>query len=903
MKPSDFGSVRKQFAQQVIAQIASGSEEKAFVIVDATELGRISTLEGVSSVIACLREDLLNRVGGLNMVVLLSNGQLADVQPWVESSGASERTFMLDGYFSREERIRVIADGLRAKGLSLTLERVRAVVEAIEAQSARDSRTQHPLLDLDQTLFFLSSALERGQIKAEEERFEDKMATLYLKVIGKKIGGPYPREVIQKARLIERVLSTSSPTPSELALDGRAEVLTTIQEKLVAWLSYGYRKSPSLPFVFLGDNGTGKTRTAEALVKQLGAASDTINFGDYKIDRYYRYYDKGNDAGHDEDDLVEVLRNRVEALRLDPNPIKILILDEVHTRRDVLEKLLPAFGDGDRRASKYVNFDGIIPILIMNVEKGSSAYNELTAHGLLGPNYPTHIFQLFKDSLGGTTSDFKTSYDYDRPDEKILAALAGRLLPGMIFFAPADRDKAQQTDLARRIIREYEQEHKIRIIAQDGAVDALVEWGSRFTSGNYRSIEKALREALSSSFGIYLANNGRENLDGGSYVLKTEKRGDVTKLVLANVGDDGKGNARVLEDSYRRFSGAVQLALSGAIATFEDNAALATDSTVRKLLLTNAMNYRNFLDALKRAANRPFLESSAGAPKVSRAVTDLCYPKCVATRQQADLNAMIEVPVKRLFDMFQEATYSDPRDPRVREHAIGTASAALVTLFQMLSVEQSGGGSDRAFGEWVAGISRADDLERAGREKARVSARELEFLEKHWKSWTEMQEAFKAEPLEAARQKRLAQFVTTGLEDLHAAKAAEQALDEKALREFFTALSEGDGKKAEEMLKARKSPREAVTAAGGPVAHAASASQLPIDAIPIAAAYLVDDIARRSAAATLADMNKAALDAQVTGHAGVALPTGAVNLTTKDCEAILRGNGDLIARFKSITGK
>ncbi|MEZ4750422.1 MAG: hypothetical protein R3B54_07285 [Bdellovibrionota bacterium] len=53
------------------------------------------------------------------------------------------------------------------------------------------------------------------------------------------------------------------------------------------------------------------------------------------------------------------IQQAVHELRLDPRPVKVLVIDELHTQAEILKTLLAAAGNADSRGST-LNFDGII---------------------------------------------------------------------------------------------------------------------------------------------------------------------------------------------------------------------------------------------------------------------------------------------------------------------------------------------------------------------------------------------------------------------------------------------------------------------------------------------------------------------------------------------------------------
>lgn len=642
----------------------SRSFGEAYIIVDMLDVeSRGVQYSTRSDVMTLLNQYISHNIGdfGIREIILEAPGapdvNLVRGKPYAE-------LVAIDSLIPIAGRAEIISAALVEHGTKLDAATTAEILQAFEVDG---KLAKSEMENLDRFVEKLATVLPHVKLEPGDKGFASAVTTTYLRLTGDRQVGPFSPEVLKRVREIPRLLSSSYPGHLPNALTGRDWILRTFEQKLVSWLGYGYKRRPVKPILLLGDHGTGKTTMALNAGKAMGAAVELVNMSATVKPRSSYYFDEREKSGDNFD--MKAVEEAVEKLVLDPNPVKYLVLDEIHATPGILNALLPAFGDGDRRAPGVLNLDGIIVVMIMNVQTDNDVYKNLSKLEPAQVEYPQHVYELAKLSLGG---------ERGAVSPLVLGALSGRLMSDMMFFPALGVDRDQQNSLMEQSIVRFEQENKIRLVPQDAAIEYLKKVAASYTGGNYRSVERVLDEAITSAIGRWIAENPGRELKG-YYVLGASKDRDLpASLKLLAVEGDEVGMEAVVSDTFNRYAAVVDSALSYAAETMAEGEG--------SLAAASRRNYELMRLGFRLASkSKPW--KSAEAAKL---FDEVPMPAKLNPNQQAEARKYLAQGAKAVFE--QLADYKsgshDIKDKDSLVRVSGQINQIFITLARLYRIER-----------------------------------------------------------------------------------------------------------------------------------------------------------------------------------------------------------------------
>lgn len=671
-------SIAQLMAAQAAALMQNNVFPEIYVIVDSIDFTLFhSSQESVRRSAILSFQQYFGNMGAQNVrYVLLGKPDAAAFRDHYGESIPVELV-SVDQLLPRPHRNRLIGDSLTAEGFRIGESTLEDILTRIEKDLGPKASALNDLNDVSSKLATVFSHMKLSPGDAD---FADTVAKLFVQITGERRVGPFTPAHLKKVREIPRRLSTSYPGHIEKAVTGRDWLLRDVESKLLSWMGYGYKTRPVKPLLFIGDHGTGKTTTAQGLIEVLGAASETLNMS--ALVKPKSGYFSGYDASDGLD--LRVVQDAIERLVLDPNPIKILVLDEIHATPSVFNALLPAFGDGDRKAPGVINLDGIIVVMNMNISTENEIYKHLAAMDHSNPQFQQMVFELVKHSLAGK---------YGRIDEKVIGALAGRLMSDMIYYPALGMDHTQQVSLLEQTLARFEQENKVRLVLQEAAVQYLRQVAAAYTGGNFRSVERVLEEAITGAIGRFISENPDKKLRG-YFVLGTVKGRDKKPVLkLLEVEGDAVGMEAVVRDTFSRYVSGVDNALTYAAEVYAESSDASHQSAASK------RNFELMLDAFRLAANK------AWELNVAQIETSVPMPDSINSTKQAEVRKFIASGARTAFESFADYGVG-AQSLREKEALLKTAhniNRVFVGLARIYRLEQQSSGS-KPFSAWVEAI-------------------------------------------------------------------------------------------------------------------------------------------------------------------------------------------------------
>lgn len=760
---------------------------EAFAFADATRSHHEAAPGALLSFTHSVVSDIA-RAGRFNVLAVVSKKALEKTLEGIKGLGAL--TVMdIDTVLGEEQKMLILA-----KQLGIEPHIVTQIEKAIADQAKGGKETSKKLFsDLDVAITWLKPFVRGVDEKLDRSspEYAKQVAQALLSMLGQsKLSGFDAKLKTTIAKLDEKLAASKSAQSNELF--SRGPQLRSIRDRLLGYMSSGYKKAEPLTITLMGDSGTGKTATYEALVKYLesDAAIEYVNFTEISQKKAsktrYRYrpsffgeLDEFEDGGVEKSieiepkEIVETLAKRAGRLRSDSRALKILVLDEVHARPDVLGQLVPSFGNGDSKDA-VINLRGIVVILMSNTKRDSQSYQDLVKLSPDSPAYKATLVRLLEESLADVP-------EKQRMDEKLAHALATRLMQGMIFYPPPGNDSAAEEGILSQIIQGIEYDRKIRLFMPKDAAAYLARKAQESKKmANFRGIGQALEDALSQAIGRYSADNPSEEKLVGRYILTLESRQNsegtsAQELTLEPVDDPIVGAKWDVRDKYQRFMQLMVQATKLGIAEYrgaerEARARMrrARDKKSRDEVETEVASYKSMMAALDvvlqsllRASSKPFFltdvpreerarvaqamnfsPNKKTPPTVLRVAPDICYPECYVDTPRQRQDKALEEPLRRIFDPFMLGKRRfDLNDPKLQ----GSVAAAIIHqlgLMTKMDRQVTEKGINRS--EFRAWVNRMVDLdqydERIAKQRAVVGVKRG-FIAKHWAVWQELKEA------------------------------------------------------------------------------------------------------------------------------------------------------------------
>ncbi len=460
----------------------------------------------------------------------------------------------LDGYLTTEEKNAALHAALQKKGLRISSEKLDEVLTAIGQLSASNGEILETLSDPDALVVRLHRAMQRSAAESGnlDSISADTIALQFVKAHENQDTPRFSRENLEVAKSLRRRISAASPSHGPEPLLGLDKVLTFMETRLQGWMASGYLTSPFLTFTLMGKPGSGKTKLAEKVGAVLGAVTEHIVFSDYPFSH--------SNLG---DSLLSSIQDAVEKLNTSANPLKLLILDEIHTRPDIINFLVRATESELRVGGENsLDLSGIILISILNVpvesEKLKRAVDEYK--NLERLDRPTERLvqstkALFIESFAGKEGENDRVYGPPRTDPKVLGAVASRLSVGMTVVPGLAGDQVAILGTVHEVVRDFEKAHASRnlTLILDPLAEAHLGELVGHQGDDNRSARMAVRTALDNAFG---ASGRMIHTYRGPVVIRVaqNKFGGVAssgRLEVASVSEDEVGARTYFEFQYR----------------------------------------------------------------------------------------------------------------------------------------------------------------------------------------------------------------------------------------------------------------------------------------------------------------------------------------------------------------
>jgi len=272
--------------------------------------------------------------------------------------------------------------------------------------------------------------------------------------------------VAEKVRVpAERLLVTDAQKLLDLErhleehVVGHAEVMQRVADALRKGAAGFHGSRPLSTFLFFGQTGVGKTETARALneIFFMGCPMTRIDMSELSeshsvaklIGAPPGYI--GHDAGGQ---LTEAIRHR---------PYQLILLDEIEKAHlDVLQSLLPLLEDGRLTDGKGRSVDCTHTIVVMTsnlgAEPGGGSAIGFGREGAPSGNRGAAALEAARRGLPPEL--------WNRIDEPL-------------FFGPLGQDEVAEIArrLARGVIRQLKERHRVDLRVEPSAIDALVSLG------------------------------------------------------------------------------------------------------------------------------------------------------------------------------------------------------------------------------------------------------------------------------------------------------------------------------------------------------------------------------------------------------------------------------------------
>lgn len=302
-------------------------------------------------------------------------------------------------------------------------------------------------------------------------------------------GSPVPKYQINQILNLKATLSSSSPVHGPDPLFGLDHQLERLQDILLVNAIAGRRRGASpLPIWISGPSGGGKTLAVRRVIQHVKAASKWIS--------------SSPDFGSPSNIFTEI-----DELKKDPNPLKILVIDEVEKNLGVLKALFPNIETQDAvlNSGKIV-FQGIQLVLIGNVQTSSDAFKRLNMPAGDNNVDPNTVHTLLVDTLINEINE-KNGIAKTFPE-----ALVGRFAPSIIYFPRMSLPEAEQRNLLVEIVQKYASSQGLNFHLPEGVAEKMNTFASN-SPDSFRGFAKELQKILDVALSELIAGSPGDPFD------------------------------------------------------------------------------------------------------------------------------------------------------------------------------------------------------------------------------------------------------------------------------------------------------------------------------------------------------------------------------------------------------
>jgi len=825
-------------ALQTHQRETSGRARHHFIVLDARVLGLRKNDEAMLTTLQTHIGASAAKIPGLS-VHLVVLGRKETLESYEAQSMGSAgrptetRILAIDDAFSESFKLKLILQLLpyHYHGEQPTEADLKGLIERIREHSSN----KNVLSNLDEFLNRLGSILEARQPKFTESSSLEEVVSLYRKLSGDRRPAKFDADIVNSADQLKSRLSASSPpiagSTAKRFVD-RDAILESAQNEIVNWLHYrSQHESPNLILLFMGDQGTGKT----TLTKEIARSIKGAKLEEIKVSDLEKQFDQTRREGGywmtPEAHLIMTLQAAADRLILDPNPVKILFIDEAHANPELFKFFLASADLTDSRGNRALNLDGLIVILGMNVDKSDANYQKLVDGEFGKGDYHSNAGGLFQGTL----------LKQKNPLSAEIAGPVSSRLPNKYFFKPLSQSRDELEKLVGEAVRKISERHHCQVILPDAVRKRFLDAMTNYKNDNYRGIETMLDKQITMAVTRYERGSLNAKLDGGTFVL-THLDGENFTLENANTPENKRF---IIQESYNQYCAAVKLEMQREIAAIHQHLKLPLSSTERASTEYLAQSYERALAAFIAAAERPLFKKNerTGEYEIDPGTIGE-FPRPGAKQGEALAHLR-----KLAVPMFPQVPghYVEPSADPHRAARFFTHSAAMV---RELEKQTMTGGPElpgnQIYGPpstWLEGHGATYVDWKSGNEKEDRRKREVEFMKARLDEWREHIKALETQPLRAAQTQAT---ITMGrkfqmeLQSLPPDKA-----DKEVLETFIAALiSPGGMPQAEEMLKGREAPPSG--------AQPREKSQMgTMQLIDVSAGFVVDHYGRQLAAEQL----------------------------------------------------
>ena len=815
-------------------QVTQGRARHHFLILDVRVLGR---RQGDDGNLLNLMQSLVETTATINgfnthLVLLGRKEFLTGFQEHLKSAPkkpVETRTLSIDDSFSEDFKLELIGQLLPHyfHGTQPTPDQLRQLVDRMKEDTGK------VLSDLDQFLLRLGSILEARQPDLSQATAVNDVAGLYRKLSGDRRPPRFPAEVIDNAERLQLSLSATSDLNAgaehgQVFVD-RDEILKSLENEITTWMHYSSQHDvPGLIFTFMGDKGTGKTTLAQALPGALKSARmETVKVSDLEK----TFNEARGQYGYwltPEAHLLMTLQAAADRLILDPNPVKVLFIDEAHVNPELFKTFLATADRADASGNRALNLDGLIVIIGMNVDKSNANYEKLCNAEFGKGEYATQVSELFQATLVGQPKNALS--------KEVAGPVASRI-PKMYFFKPLSQSKEEQEKLIREEVRGFADRHHCQIILPDGSREALLKTIQNHKGGNYRSVGEKLDFVMASAITRFERGSPDQQLESGIFIL-SHLHGDDFIIEDAKTPENSRF---VIQESYRQYTQAVRIELQREIGAMKQHLQQPLQESDRDSARDILSTYEKILEAFTAAAQQPlFVPDTNGDFKIALGGID-SFPH--PESQQPVAIDMLHKMVAEIYPR-EPGRYTPPASDPHRVARLVAYTLAMIRQLEKLSQQsedQTLAGSVY-FGPPSAWLITRGELFlqwKTGNEKEDRRRIEAEFMKAMLLEWKTLSVKLEQTALVADKTKltiEQGRKFQTDLDQLDAEKV------DKAILERFiaTLIAPGGLEAAQTMLSKREKPDTALAATGAP-------QMMTQDLVRISAGFAADHFARVAA--------------------------------------------------------
>ncbi len=556
----------------------------------------------------------------INLMIIGTDTQLE----WVNRSAMVTDYFhekstikiSLDPFVDSEQRIDSIVKFFSNEKIYVDAEYVKKCIKKISTGIDPESPLQQILNSPNDFARNLLGAYRRGLLIDEEAPSPARTVGIFIKDHSDLSGLSFPARVAEVTLEFRNRLSANSPKHGKDPLIGLDRILYDIQKRLRAWFSYGHIEVPYLYFTFMGIPSVGKTKLAKDIAAFYARELGSVAFGQIDFSKYRK---SSATAEWRNDKLYKQLQGTIEKLRLDPSLVKILLMDEVHERKDMIELIKSSVGDGDRKNAR-LNFDGLIVIAAGNIPRKGKAHGAVLEkiNGSWDRSFRTALYNLFKasylsngedeDKMGGGHSSLKI-------DAKTLDATASRLITTMYYIPDTNSTEEGVFGNLETVIGAIEERHQsenLEIIVDTPARDYLTQKGQQYEIGGKRAVLTAMKELV---YTAIVEAGGKEALRG-RMILRLQgslSEDGEAQLRFVSADRDLQGSVSYLNHRYAKISSVLNRALSHWVEGSRSALSVSSTFTNEDQSLRIA---QRFLSGFNSLSSQPLFSFEGDTPKI-----------------------------------------------------------------------------------------------------------------------------------------------------------------------------------------------------------------------------------------------------------------------------------------------